>query len=107
MSAKTKMKMFGNNQIRSVWDENKEKWYFSVVDVIAVLTNSTNPQVYWRVLKKRLLKEGNQTVTNCNVLKLLSLDGKMRLADVADTEQIFRLIQSIPSPKAEPREWKK
>lgn len=94
--------MFGNNQIRSVWDQNKEKWYFSIVDVISVLTNSRNPQVYWRVLKKRLLKEGNQTVTNCNALKLLSLDGKMRLADVADTEQIFRLIQSIPSPKAEP-----
>ena len=78
------------------------KWYFAIVDVIAILSDSSNPQVYWRVLKKRLLAEGNETVTNCNGLKMQAADGKMRLIDVADTEQLFRLIQSIPSPKAEP-----
>lgn len=96
------LQQFEKHEVRTHWDEEGEKWYFSVVDVIAVLTESTNPQVYWRVLKKRLLKEGNQTVTNCNGLKMRASDGKMRLTDVADTEQIFRLIQSIPSPKAEP-----
>jgi hypothetical protein len=85
-----------------VWDEEKGKWYVAIVDVVAALTESPNPQVYWRVLKKRLLAEGNQTVTNCNGLKMEAPDGKMRLTDVADVEQIFRLIQSIPSPKAEP-----
>ena len=94
--------MFEDSRIRTIWDSDVEQWYISIVDVIAVLTESANPQVYWRVLKKRLLEEGNQTVTNCNALKMLASDGKMRKTDVADTEQLFRLIQSIPSPKAEP-----
>jgi hypothetical protein len=102
MDPKTKLKMFEHNQVRSVWDDKQEKWYFSVVDVIAVLTESNNPQVYWRVLKKRLILEGNQTVTSCNAFKLLASDGKMRLTDVADSEEMLRMIQSIPSPKAEP-----
>ena len=96
------IKAFGERKIRSVWDDEAEKWYFSVVDVIAVLTDSTDPRNYWKVLKSRLKKEGNQTVTNCNRLKLRAEDGRMRLTDVADQEQLFRLIQSIPSPKAEP-----
>jgi BRO family, N-terminal domain len=96
------LKLFEEKKVRSSWNEDTEKWYFSIVDVVEVLTESPNPQVYWRVLKKRLLAEGNETVTNCNGLKMLAIDGKMRLTDVADTEQIFRLIQSIPSPKAEP-----
>ena len=92
--------------MRTVWDDEQEKWYFSIVDVCGVLTDSPNPRNYWKVLKHRLLKEGNQTVTNCNQLKLRAEDGKMRLTDVADTEQLFRLIQSIPSPKAEPfKQW--
>ena len=95
-------KAFGEHKIRSVWDDEAEKWYFSVVDVISVLTDSDNPAVYWRVLKKRLKDEGNETVSNCNGLKLRAADGKMRLTDVADQEQMFRIIQSIPSPKAEP-----
>ena len=89
----------------TVWDEETEKWYFSIVDVVAVLTDSASYQLarnYWKVLKNRLVKEGNETVTNCNQLKLPAEDGKMRLTDVADSEQLFRLIQSIPSPKAEP-----
>jgi hypothetical protein len=94
--------LFESKQVRTQWDAEQEKWYFSIVDVIAVLTDSGNPQIYWRVLKKRLLWQGNETVTNCNALKMLAADGKMRLTDVADTEQLFRLIQSIPSPKAEP-----
>ena len=99
-------KLFENRKIRAVWDDEQEKWYFSIVDVVGVLTNSENPQTYWRVLKNRLKKEGNETVTNCNALKLRAADGKMRLTDVADTEQLFRLIQSIPSPKAEPfKQW--
>ena len=96
------IKAFGEREIRSVWDDEAEKWYFPVVDVIAVLTDSTDPRNYWKVLKSRLKKEGNQTVTNCNRLKLRAEDGRMRLTDVADQEQLFRLIQSIPSPKAEP-----
>ena len=96
------IKIFEQKQIRTHWDDEQEKWYFSIVDVIAVLTESPNPQVYWRVLKKRLFAEGNETVTNCNALKMVATDGKMRLTDVADTEQLFRLIQSIPSKKAEP-----
>jgi len=96
------IKLFENTQVRTVWDAEQEKWYISIVDVIAILTDSPNPQVYWRVMKKRLKDEGNETVTNCNGLKMLAPDGKMRLTDVADTEQIFRLIQSVPSPKAEP-----
>jgi len=96
------VKIFEDEKIRTVWDSENEKWFISIVDVISVLTDSANPQVYWRVLKKRLLEEGNQTVTNCNGLKMLAPDGKMRKTDVAETEQLFRLIQSIPSPKAEP-----
>ncbi len=95
--------LFNQNQIRRHWDQEKELWYFAVVDIIAVLTKSENPQVYWRVLKKRLLGEGaNETVTKCNGLKMIAADGKMRLTDVADTETMLRLIQSIPSPNAEP-----
>lgn len=96
------IKLYENKEIRSVWDSEKEEWYFSVVDVVAVLTESKDPQVYWRVLKKRLKDEGNETVTNCNALKMKAADGKMRLTDVADMQGIFRIIQSIPSPKAEP-----
>ena len=96
------IKIFGERKVRSVWDDEAEKWYFSVVDVVAVLTDSADPRNYWKVLKNRLKKEGNETVTNCNQLKLRAEDGKMRLTDVADQEQLFRLIQSIPSPKAEP-----
>lgn len=100
------IKLFGEKNIRTVWDDKEEKWYFSIVDVVEVLTDSENPQTYWRVLKNRLKKEGNQTVTNCNALKLKAADGKMRMTDVADQEQLFRLIQSIPSPKAEPfKQW--
>ena len=102
MSKQEIVKIFGDRKIRSVWDDEAEKWYFSVVDVVAVLTESENPRNYWKVLKSRLKKEGNQTVTNCNQLKLRAEDGKMRMTDVADQEQLFRLIQSIPSPKAEP-----
>ena len=98
----SEIKLFEGQNIRYVWDEEKEQYFFSVVDVIQVLTESTNPQTYWRVLKKRLLAEGNETVTNCNALKLPAADGKMRLTDVATTEQLLRLIQSIPSKKAEP-----
>jgi hypothetical protein len=99
------IKVFEDKKVRSLWDEELEKWYFSIVDVIAVLTDQADFQGarnYWKVLKHRLLKEGNETVTNCNRLKLVAEDGKMRITDVADTEQLFRLIQSIPSPKAEP-----
>ena len=100
------IKLFEEKKVRSEFIEQEEKWYFSIVDVVMVLTESPNPQVYWRVLKKRLLAEGNQTVTNCNALKMLAADGKMRMTDVADTEQLLRLIQSIPSPKAEPfKQW--
>ena len=102
MSKQEIVKIFGDRKIRSVWDDEAEKWYFSIVDVVAVLTESENPRNYWKVLKSRLKKEGNQTVTNCNQLKLRAEDGKMRMTDVADQEQLFRLIQSIPSPKAEP-----
>ena len=102
MVNKNSIKLFGDDKIRAIWDDEQEKWYFSVVDVVAVLTNSPNPQTYWRVLKKRLLSEGNETVTNCNGLKMRAADGKMRLTDVADTEQLLRIIQSVPSPKAEP-----
>lgn len=102
MVKKNSIKLFGSDKIRAVWDEEQEKWYFSVVDVVAVLTESPNPQTYWRVLKKRLKDEGNETVTNCNGLKMPAADGKMRLTDVADTEQLLRIIQSVPSPKAEP-----
>ena len=102
MSKETAIKLFNEKEIRTIWDDTHEKWFFSIVDVIDVLTVSSNPHTYWRVLKKRLRDEGNETVTNCNALKMPASDGKMRLTDVADTEQLFRLIQSIPSPKAEP-----
>ena len=102
MTKQQALKLFEEKKVRTVWDDEQEKWYFSIVDVVAVLTDSSNPQTYWRVLKKRLLAEGNETVTNCNGLKMQAADGKMRLTDVADTEQLLRLIQSIPSPKAEP-----
>jgi len=96
------IKIYENSKIRTLWDADEEKWYVSIVDVIAVLTESINPTAYWRKLKQRLKAEGNETVTNCHGLKMIAADGKMRKTDVADTEQIFRLIQSIPSPKAEP-----
>jgi len=96
------VKLFESKRIRSEWDTTAQKWFFAIVDVLAALTESQNPQVYWRVLKKRLLAEGNETVTNCNALKMISADGKKRVTDVADAEQLLRLIQSIPSPKAEP-----
>lgn len=102
MGKQKEVKVFENKQVRSVWDAEQEKWYIAIVDVIAALTDSPNPQVYWRVLKKRLKDEGNETVTNGGQVKMEAPDGKMRLTDVADTEQLFRLIQSIPSPKAEP-----
>ena len=103
------IRLFENRRIRSHWDSEQEKWYFSIVDVIAVLTDQTDYQAarnYWKVLKNRLKKEGNETVTNCNQLKMPAIDGKMRLTDVADTEQLLRLIQSVPSSKAEPfKQW--
>ena len=102
MTTKQALQLFEDKQVRTVWDEEQEKWFFSIVDVIAILTDSTNPQTYWQVFKKRLSDEGNETVTNCNGLKMRAADGKMRMTDVADTEQLFRLIQSIPSPNAEP-----
>jgi hypothetical protein len=102
MTKESAIQIFDQKQVRSLWDSEQEKWYFSIVDVISILSGSENPQTYWRVLKKRLLDEGNETVTNCNALKMLAADGKMRLTDVADIEQLLRLIQSIPSPKAEP-----
>ena len=102
MSKQTEIKIFDNKQVRTLWDMEQEKWFISIVDVIAVLTESIDPNAYWRKLKQRLKVEGNETVTNCHSLKMLAADGKMRMTDVADTEQLFRLIQSIPSPKAEP-----
>jgi len=106
MTKKQALQLFEERKVRTVWDDQEEKWYFSIVDVCAVLTDSPNPRNYWKVLKHRLLKEGNQTVTNCNQLKMRAEDGRMRLTDVADTEQLFRIIQSIPSPKAEPfKQW--
>ena len=106
MASSDKIQLFEDKRIRTAWDEEKEEWYFSIVDVVAVLTDSPNPQTYWRVLKKRLKDEGNETVTSCNGLKMTAADGKRRMTDVADTEQLLRIIQSIPSPKAEPfRAW--
>ena len=95
-------KLFEDKKIRTVWDDEEEKWYFSIVDVVGALTDSIDANAYWRKLKQRLKQEGNETVTSCHSLKLRAADGKMRLTDVADTEQLFRIIQSIPSPKAEP-----
>lgn len=102
MTKKEALKLFEERKVRSIWDDDQEKWFFSIVDVIAILTDSENPKTYWRVLKNRLKKEGSETVTNCNTLKLRAADGKMRMTDIADAEQLFRIIQSIPSPKAEP-----
>ena len=102
MAQSDQIQLFEDKRIRTAWDEEKEEWYFSIVDVVAVLTDSPNPQTYWRVLKKRLKDEENETVTSCNTLKMTAADGKRRLTDVADTEQLLRIIQSIPSPKAEP-----
>ena len=102
MTKKQEIQLFNDRRIRTIWDDKEEKWYFSVVDVVGALTDSADPRNYWKVLKNRLLKEGNETVTKCNQLRLLAADGKMRLTDIADQEQLFRLIQSIPSPKAEP-----
>ena len=102
MTKKESLQLFEERKVRTAWDDEQEKWYFSIVDVVAVLTDSSNPQAYWRKLKQRLIEEGNQTVTNCHAFKMRAADGKMRKTDVADTEQLFRLIQSIPSPKAEP-----
>jgi hypothetical protein len=100
------LRLFENQNIRSHWDAERELWFFSIVDVVAVLTESTDPSAYWRKLKQRLKAEGNETVTNCHGLKMTATDGKSRLTDVADTEQLLRLIQSIPSPKAEPfKQW--
>lgn len=102
MITKTAIKLFEDKNVRVLWDEQDEKHYFSIIDVVAVLTQSLDAGAYWRKLKQRLKEEGNETVTNCHTLKLKASDGKMRIADVADTEQLLRLIQSIPSPKAEP-----
>lgn len=102
MTKKESLQLFEEKKVRTVWDDKKEKWYFSIVDVCGVLTDSKDANAYWRKLKQRLKKEGNETVTNCHGLKLRASDGKLRMTDVADTEQLFRIIQSIPSPKAEP-----
>ena len=102
MSQNDKIQLFEDKRIRTAWDEEKEEWYFSVVDVVAVLTDSVDPAAYWRKLKQRFKAEGNETVTNCHGLKMTAPDGKKRLTDVADAEQLLRIIQSIPSPKAEP-----
>ncbi len=106
MTKKNQIHVFDDRKVRTVWDSDTEEWNFSVVDVVGVLTDSNDPRTYWKVLKNRLKKEGNETVTNCNQLKMQAADGKMRLTDVATTEQMFRIIQSIPSPKAEPfKQW--
>jgi len=102
MTKENAIKLFQDQRVRVHWNEEREKWYFSIIDVIGVLTESYNPRKYWSVLKTRLKKEGSEVATDCSRLKLIALDGKMRLTDVADTEQLLRLIQSIPSPKAEP-----
>ena len=102
MTKKQEIQIFENKKVRTAWDSETEQWYFSIVDIVAILTESVDPQAYWRKLKQRLKNEGNETVTTCHALKMISADGKMRLTDVANQEQMFRLIQSIPSPKAEP-----
>lgn len=102
MENKKLITIFQKYPVRRQWDEKEEKWYFSVVDIIAILADSKDPRNYWKVLKNRLQKEDSQVVTNCNRLKMLAQDGKMRMTDAADIETIFRLIQSVPSPKAEP-----
>lgn len=105
MTKETAIKLFEQKEVRSLWSDEDEKWYFSIIDIISILTDQPTHQGarnYWKVLKSRLVKEGNEPVTNCNRLKLLAEDGKMRETNVADTEQLFRFIQSVPSPKAEP-----
>lgn len=106
MGNKQLLQVFEHYKVRTIWDEESQKWYFSVTDVVGILTDSTDPSAYWRKLKQRLKKEGNESVTNCHKLKLMASDGKRYFSDVADTEQLFRLIQSVPSPKAEPfKQW--
>lgn len=109
MTKQDKMQLFEQTTVRTLWDEEQEKWYFSIVDVVGILTEQSSingARNYWKILKHRLKAEGNESVTNCNQLKMRSADGKNYLTDVADTEQLFRLIQSIPSPKAEPfKQW--
>jgi hypothetical protein len=106
MTQHNKTQLFEEKKVRALWDDVAEKWYFSIVDAVAVLTDSVDPTAYWRKLKQRLKEEGNETVTICHGLKMLAPDGKMRMTDVADTEQLLRLIQSIPSPRAEPfKQW--
>ena len=106
MGTKEAIKLFEEKRVRTAWDDEQEKWYFSIVDVVDVLTDSKDATAYWRKLKQRLKEEGNETVTSCHALKMRAADGKMRLTDVADTEQLFRIIQSVPSPKAEPfKRW--
>lgn len=106
MTKKESIKLFEEKKVRTIWDDEHEKWYFSIVDIVSVLTDSVNPQAYWRKLKQRLIEDGNESVTNCHALKMRAADGKMRMTDVADVEQVFRIIQSIPSPKAEPfKQW--
>jgi len=102
MKKQNAIQLFEDKKVRTLWDEEREKWYISIIDVVAILTQSFDANAYWRKLKQRLKEEGNETVTKCHGLKMLAQDGKMRMTDVADTEQLFRLIQSIPSPKAEP-----
>src|SRR3989338_4089809 len=102
MEKKSQIALFEGKKIRRSWDEKTEKWFFAVADIIAALTDSVSPLAYWRKLKERLKKEGSQTVTNCHGLKMLVADGKMRITDMADTETMFRIVQSIPSPNAEP-----
>jgi DNA-damage-inducible protein D len=106
MKQQNAIQLFEDKKVRTIWDDNQEKWYVSIIDVVAILTESIDPNAYWRKLKQRLKEEGNETVTNCHGLKMKAADGKMRMTDVADTEQLLRLIQSIPSPKAEPfKQW--
>ncbi|MBQ2419021.1 MAG: Bro-N domain-containing protein, partial [Alistipes sp.] len=109
MTKQESLQLFEERKVRTAWDSNEEKWFFSIIDVVAVLTDSADYQTarnYWKVLKNRLAAEGNETVTKCNQFKMRAADGKMRKTDVADIEQLFRLIQSIPSPKAEPfKQW--
>lgn len=102
MGQNDKIQLFEDKRIRTAWDEEREEWFFSIVDVVAVLTDSKDPAAYWRKLKQRMHEEGNETVTNCHSLKMTAADGKRRLTDVADTQQLLRIIQSIPSPRAEP-----
>ena len=106
MTQQQALKIFEDKRVRTVWNDEQERWYFSIVDAVSILTESSDGRKYWNKLKQRLKIEGNETVTNCHQLKLVAADGKMRMTDVADTEQLFRLIQSIPSPKAEPfKRW--